>query len=177
MSEQREKYAAVNGQWPEPMPDLHPEEALAAAKRLYRFAAGKAWKGKWALTSGRRYTWPRSGVYYVNPARTNGWSGRDIGWRDLVHMMSHYVNQRLHPTWKPHGPEHHAIERRMVAYVIEQGWLDGSLRKPAKPKPDRVAKKKEATAAALKRWEAKKKRAETALRKLKRRATYYGIGA
>lgn len=113
-------YEQVNGQWPDIVPALTGDEAITAAKRLYRFAMKKSWKGKWALTSGRRYTHPRRGVFYVNPGRKPGWGDPklDSGWRDLVHMMSHYCHWRLHPGWKPHGPEHHAIEREMVAYVI-----------------------------------------------------------
>ena len=62
----------------------------------------------------------------------------------------------------------------MVAYVIEQGWLDGRLKArrhptaPATPE-SRLVRTQEAIA----RWERKRKRAETALQKLRRRARRY----
>lgn len=161
-----EKYHTVNSQWPETVPEITGAEAIAAAKRLYRFAMKRAWHGKWALTSGRRYTWPRSGTYYVNPRRT-GW-GVENGWHDLVHMLSHYCHRKLHPNKRPHDSRHLYLEREMVAYVIRSGWLEGKLRRPDKPAPDRKAIKADRIAAGIKRWEAKQRRATTALRKLQR---------
>lgn len=167
MDERREKYHAVNGQWPEVVPELTGPEAIAAGKRLYRaFSKHKRpWRGKWALTSGNRFTWPRGSTFYVNPARTG--SGLETGWRDLVHMMSHYLHRELFPTRRPHDPRHHFLEKEMVAYIIKAGWLDGRLKaKPSKarPKPDRLA----LTLAAEKRWTTKLRRAQTALKKLTR---------
>lgn len=160
-----EKYHAVNRQWPETLPTLTGDEAIAAAKRLYRFAMKKSWKGKWKLTSGRRYTWPRSGTFYVNPNRDN-WSDAPAGWPDLIHMMSHYCFRQLMPHRKPHDSRHLYLERDMVEYVLTHGWLDGKLKpKPKAPvTPDRAAQ----LAARAKRWETKRRRAETALRKITR---------
>lgn len=166
-TQRRVKYAHVNGQWPETIPELTGPEALSAAKRLYRFAMKRAFRGRWKLVSGNRYTWTQSGVFCVNPKRTGA---SQPGWHDLVHMMSHHCARRLHPTAKPHGPQHHFIEKEMVEYVIKSGWLDGKLKpKPPAPKPTEHDK----VLIGLKRWEAKRKRAETAIRKLKRRAKYY----
>jgi hypothetical protein len=167
MSE-REKYHAVNGQWPDEVPPLTGPEAIAAAKRLYRFTMKKPWKGKWALTSGRRYTWPRGSTFYVNPNRGSGLEG---GWRDLVHMLSHYCHRQLWPRHKPHGPNHHFIEKEMVEYILKSGWLDGRLKPKSKAKPD--AKSVAATRlaqldASAKRWTTKLRRANTALRKIAR---------
>lgn len=170
-TEPREKYHAVNSQWPADLPDLTGEEAIAAAKRLYRFAMKKPWPGKWELTSGNRYTWARGRIFKVNPKRT-GWT--ETGWRDLVHMMSHYCHRQLFPKAKPHSGAHHFLEKEMVAYVIGQGWLKGTLRKPGKPaKADPRAVRHQRVLAGIERWEAKRKRAEKALAKLRRRATYY----
>ena len=169
LSEAHKKYSAVNGQWPEAIPALRPDEALAAAKRLYRFAMKRAYPGKWKLASGNRFTWQRSHVFYVNPNRSNA---EQPGWHDLVHMISHYCHRRLHPRSKPHDARHHFLEKEMVGYVIAQGWLDGRLHKPA-PKRDPSNERRERTLAGIARWEAKQKRAETALKKLRRRAAYY----
>lgn len=159
------KYHSVNSKWPDTLPELSGEEALAAAKRLYRFAMKRAWRGKWKLTSGRRYTWPRGGTFYVNPKR-DGWA--QGGWHDLVHMMSHYCHRQLRPQDKPHDPRHEYLERDMVAYVIRSGWLDGKLRKVPKPKPDTKVEKLASIEARIKRWRSKQKRAATALKKLER---------
>jgi hypothetical protein len=175
MNERREKYHAVNEQWPEVMPALTGPEAIAAAKRLYRFGMKRAFKGKWKLTSGKRFTWPRGGVFYVNPNRT-GW-GVVNGWHDLVHTMSHYCHRRLHPKHKPHDGRHHFLEKEMVAYVIRSGWLDGRLRPKSATATKAVksvpATKLERTVAAEKRWTTKLRRAETALRKLRKQRRYY----
>jgi hypothetical protein len=56
------KYHSVNSRWPEGTHegrDLRPspQEAVAAARRLYRFAMKKPFPGKVRITSGNRYTW------------------------------------------------------------------------------------------------------------------------
>jgi len=169
------KYHAVNSRWPETLPDLEPGEAISAAKRLYRRAMGRPWKGTWKLTSGRRFTWPRRGVFYVNPKRERS---RETGWHDLVHMISHYCHRQKNPGQRPHAAGHESIERDLVLYVREQGWLDGRLRRPEKAKPDVKAVRYERVVAGIARWETKLRRAETALRKLKRqRARYERLAA
>jgi hypothetical protein len=165
MTERREKYHAVNSQWPDVVPELDGPEAVAAAKRLYRFAMKRPWRGKWKIVSGNRYTWTHQGVFCVNPKYTG--RGAVNGWHDLVHFMSHYCHRRLFPKAKPHGPAHHFLEKEMVAYVLKHGWLDGKLkRKPgkARAKPDAVARLE----ASEKRWTTKLRRATTALRKISR---------
>ena len=170
-TETRQKYHAVNSQWPDVVPELTGDEAMAAAKRLYRLAMKKAWPGKWELTSGNRFTWARGRTFYVNPKRT-GW-GVVNGWHDLVHMMSHYCHRQLHPRAKPHSGAHHFLEKERVAYVVAQGWLNGTLRKPDAPKVDAAAIRHQRTLDGIARWEAKRKRADTALKKLRKRAAYY----
>lgn len=180
------KYHSVNSRWPEGTRegrDLKPapQEAMSAAKRLYRFAMKKPFRGKVKLTSGRRYTWIRNHVLYVNPDLGSGEprcfidgvpQPRGGGWHELVHLMSHLCANRLFPKARGHGPQHAFLEREMVEHVVSSGWLDGKLKsKPraAKPKPtphDKIL-------VSMKRWEAKRKRAETALRKLRRKAAYH----
>ncbi len=168
MEEKRKRYAGVNGLWPETVPELNGAEAISAAKRLYRFAMKRPFKGKWKLVSGNRYTWTHNGVFCVNPAYTG--CGSVNGWHDLVHFMSHYVARRLHPNAKPHGPQHHFIEKEMVQYVLDHGWLDGKL----KPKPHKLLPSThERVLASLERWEAKRKRAENAIKKLRRKEKYH----
>jgi hypothetical protein len=56
-------YTHVNAAWPDIVPKPTPQEALTGAKRLFRLAMGRKFRGTWKLTSGRRHTWPRSRVF------------------------------------------------------------------------------------------------------------------
>jgi hypothetical protein len=159
-------YESVNGQWPAGTNDGRdlkptPQEAISAARRLYRFGMKKPWRGEIKLTSGRRVTWVRRGVLYVNPdERGCG------GWHEIVHSMSHLVARRLHG--EAHGHRHAWIEKEMIAHVVASGWLDGKLRRAEKPPVDRAAMKRERLAARLKAWESKARRADRAVAKLRR---------
>ena len=168
---ERKPYASVNGAWPEGnLPVPTGPEAISAVRRLYRMAMKKPWSGKVKLTSGRRYTWPRRGTYFINPA------GHHFGgWKDIVHDVSHYCHRRLHPTKRPHDFRHLLLEREMVTYVVSQGWLDGKLRRPetAKPKADPQQERYQRILARIKGWQSKEKRAATALKKLGRQRAYY----
>jgi hypothetical protein len=166
------RYGSVNGAWP---PDTNdgrdlkptPQEAMSAARRLYRLGTGRAFRGRVRLTSGNRYTWVRRHVLYVNPDCRRG------GWHELVHDLSHYCHRKVHPRNKPHAGTHAWIERNMIQHVVESGWLDGKLKRPAKEKPDVRQVRQKRVLAAINKWEAKRKRAETALKKLRRQARYY----
>jgi len=165
-------YEEVNDQWPDNLPVPTGQEAIAAVKRLYRFAMKRPFRGKFKLTSGRRYTYPRSGVYMVNPA------GHHFGgWRDLVHDVSHHCHIKLwrgkHEDFGHHDVRHRKLERDMVAYVIEHGWLDGKLRREPKPKPNPVTTRHTSVVRRIRTWESKAKRADNALRKLRRQLRYY----
>jgi hypothetical protein len=167
----KEWYRRVNATWPTgPLPALTATEAERAARRLYRFGMKKTWTGPVKITSGRRYTWIRWGTMVVNPEQ---------GWHGLVHLLSHYCHDRLHPEVHGHNSVHARAEIRMIKEVLRRGWLEGKLRNrpllpPPVPTPLEVRNEKlERTLAAIKRWETKQKRAETALRKLHRRRKYY----
>lgn len=157
-------YKNINTQWPETVPPLTGQEAISATKRLWRLATGKAYRGKFQLTSGNRYSYPRSGVFYVNPER---------GWQRLVHDLSHAAHQRVHPSKRPHHWLHGDLERRMAEMVITKGWLEGKLRRDPKPKPDIRLVREQRIQARIATWERKLKRAENALRKLRRQERYY----
>jgi hypothetical protein len=161
------KYASVNGAWPADLPPISDQEAMIAARRLYRMAFKRTFRGQVKITSGRRYNYIRNGVMYVNPG------GHHFGgWRDLVHDLSHYAHRRLHPNHLPHSHSHAWIEREMIEHVVKSGWLEGKLKRVAKKPPPTAD---ERTAARLvnlddriRRWETKRRRAETALAKLGR---------
>lgn len=171
MDTEHKPYAHVNAAWPETVPStLTGSEAITAFKRLYRIAMGKPWRQRVALTTGRRYTWPRGGVYYVNP------QGHHMGgWKDLCHDISHYAHRRLNPKRKPHDFRHAFLEKTLIEHVVRSGWLEGKLRRPEKIKPeiDMKVVRAQRVAARIKTWETKEKRARTALKKLRAKQAYY----
>lgn len=126
----------VNERWGGQQPVLSPEDSIKAAKRLYRHAMGREWKGEVRLTSGRRYTWVRRGVLVVNPDMPQ----RDCrGLRAMIHDLSHYAHSRLHPSDAPHSRRQAQLEGKLVTYALNAGWLDGEVRRigPApQPKPE-----------------------------------------
>jgi len=148
------------------------QEAVSAAKRLYRKAMGKPFRGTFKITSGNRYNWIRRNVFSVNPG------GHHFGaWRDLVHDISHYAHQRLHPDSPAHGSIHRTLERELAIYVIESGWLTGKLKSKAVPKAKPTGDQKRLLEGAriaerIKSWEAKERRAQNALKKLRKTPAY-----
>lgn len=161
----REWYRRVNAAWPANVPALTADEAIRAARKLYRFGMRRTWTGDVVVTSGNRYTWIRGGVLYVNPER---------GWHGLVHLMSHYCHDRTHPETHGHNAAHARAELRMIKEVVRRGWLDGKLRTPEKQEPTAVTPldsrimRRQRIEQRIKRWTTKAKRADTALRKLRR---------
>lgn len=175
-------YANVNAAWPDHAPVPSAQEAIAGARRLVRLALTlgppgtppKKFRGRFEPTSGNRYTWPRRGVFYVNP----DCNGRDFGgWKGIVHGISHWAGRRLYAGAKPHDHRVAYIERVLTEHVVTNGWLEGKLRSEPKAKPPRDLKREryERTLAAIKRWDSKRRRAETALRKLESRRRRYAL--
>lgn len=165
MTNPREFYAEqVNVLWPKPLPKLDSAEAISAAKRIYRRAMGKPFKGMFKAVAGNRRTWIRYSTMTVNAGK---------GWDDLVHMLSHCAHRRLHPGKAPHDLSHAKLERELIHYVIDSGWLGGKLKPKAKAAPDKRAVRYQQTLASIGRWDAKLRRAENALKKLVARKRYY----
>lgn len=178
-------YAAINAAWPDPVPVPSAKEAITGTKRLIRkaFALAKT-EGKsqaflgcspymkrmrFKATSGRRYTYPRSGVWHVNP------DGHHFGgWKGIVHGISHWAIRRFWPNAEPHSAIHAWMENELTSYAIAN-FLAGQLARPEKVKApvDRKVIRAARVAARLARWEAKRKRADTAIRKLRRQAKHY----
>lgn len=151
--------------WPKPLPKLTAVEAERAARRLYRHVFKKKCLLPVKVTSGRNYSYIRSGTLRVNP---------DKGWDELVHELSHSFHRRLSDA-KPHSYPHARLEKEMVEYVVEQGWLEGKLQPKTgdKPKPTAQQVRYQRTLDSIARWEAKYKRAENALKKLAAKRKYY----
>ena len=168
MSKGRDKYdSMINSKWPEGMKPPSPKEAITGAKRLYRFAMKRPRKGEVKLTSGNRYTWISGRVMLVNPNR-NSWHTTDGGWREIVHSLSHVCNYWLNPKDRPHSHRQLRLEASMCQYVLEHGFLEGKLKRKSKPKPTKLEQHQvelEKVDAIIKKWESKKRRANTALKK------------
>ena len=176
-------YDNVNAVWPDECPIPSPQEALTGARKLVRLALSlgpeenpgwrKKFDGEFKLTSGNRYTWTRRGVFYVNPAR-HEWNVGN-GWQTIVHNIAHWAGRRLYPTADPHDHRTAFIERKLAEHVVKSGWLDGKLKRERKPKPevDRVALRATRIDQRIVAWERKLKRAENALKKLRRQQKYY----
>lgn len=178
-------YNEVNGKWPEPMPVPTAKEAIAGTRRLIRRAfALAASEGvpcdygryikarRFKITSGRRVTWCRGGTWVVNPDEKR-W-GRSGGWGEIVHSVSHWAHRRFWPKEKPHAHRHVWLENELTDFAVAN-FLAGQLARPETPKPDPKAARAARVAARLAAWEAKARRAENALRKLRRQARYYGV--
>lgn len=166
-------YVRVNSCWPAGRHILPPEEMIKAARKLYRFAMGRPWGLNMTVkqTSGNRRAFDiwRSEVC-INTERP---MNTDFG---LVHAMSHYCHRELNPTVRPHGSAHARLEIRMIKEVVKRGWLNGTLKVEPKPeavKPDPRQIKYDRILAGIERWEKKEKRAQNALKKLRRQAGYY----
>jgi hypothetical protein len=159
------RYEKVNALWPESaLPSLTAQEAISATKRLYRLGTGKAFKGKFKIATGNRRTWIRNGVFVVNPSK---------GWHDLVHSISHLSHYKTHPGKSGHHYTHADFERRMIEAVVSKGWLDGGLKREAPVQPDKATLRYQRILTRITSWERKLKRAENALRKLRRSKTVY----
>lgn len=178
-----EWYRRVNDTWGDAeIPKPTNEEAIAGVKKLYRFMFGESWSGEVKIGTGSTKTYPHGGVLWVNPDRK--WYGTnrvpDAGWKDIVHLMSHYGHWKLNPGVRPHGRQHAQLEIRLIKEVLKRGWLAGSLRRPAKPDPEPLAhaavdpkvsaraERLRRVEERLRRWQTKAKRAKTAIAKLER---------
>jgi len=158
----KEWYRRVNATWPEgKLPPLTPDEAFRAARRLFRFETGDSRIERLQVTSGNRRTLVRGRCLVFNPVD---------GWHTLVHIISHYACPGHH------GAEHARTEIAMIKEVIKRGYLTGALKdapKPEAPTPNPRIEKMRRIEARIARWESKKKRAETALKKLRKSLRYY----
>lgn len=172
MIARREWYERTESTWPEVLPPLSGEEAIRAARKLYRFVRGKKLPTPCVETHGRRYSGfgiQRSLGTFGEPRRRVLLVNAERGWKNLVHELSHQFGGA-------HSKEHARLEARMIREVLKRGWLDGRLKSEPAPEPtagDRDMKRLEQIDAGIQRWERKAKRAETALRKLRRRRKYY----
>lgn len=161
------RYAPIDALWLSVRrPPISRIEAERAARRICRHFGAVAHGGR--MTHPARFDGEVRRCW-ITP-RIN--DGLDKGWPRLVHDISHRIFAARHPDFRPHAGGHAVLEREITEYVIQQGWLSGALKPPARRKAtpeERRAKRLAQTEAAIAHWDSKRRRAETALRKLRRR--------
>ena len=183
----RKTYGQVNRMFPKQLPILEKDEAERAYKKLIaKFGTKKVWSeyysGQWITKKMK--------VRQTRKRRTKTWKTRirkcwlslngdtntlHKGWRRLVHDVSHYVHDFRFPNSSNHDLAQAVIEKEMVNYVINQGWLEGKLKTKLKPKPTKDEKQNTKIInleKLIKSWETKEQRAKTYIKiyktKLKR---------
>lgn len=163
MSNNDPRYKLVEAYLPATLPAITREEAERAAKRLFRAFGGVNLGGPNMVRPARlRYAVRRCWI------STKPTTGHFKGWGRLIHDVSHDIHRARHPNARAHDSGHHVIERELAMYVAARDWLSGGLKPAPGAKPslgDKLTKIDDA----LKRWATKARRAETALRKLKRK--------
>jgi hypothetical protein len=169
-------YTDVNAVWPDPVPVPSGPEAIAGARKLTRLALTlgppngirRVPPKKFKLTSGNRYTWANAGTFMVNPDHQSLSFG---GWSAMVHDIAHWAARKLYR--EGHGPHECFIEHTLAKHVVDSGWLDGKLKRPEKPREPVQCVRRRRVLERIAAWERKRRRAETALKKLRRQARYY----
>jgi len=99
-------------------------------------------------------------------------NGGHNGLGRMIHDASHVVFEDHHPGKLTHSHVHAALELAMIQYAMRKGWHVPRPEPEPAPKPSKAearALKLQRTDASIARWEAKLRRAENALRKLRRR--------
>ena len=178
----RKTYGQVNRMFPKQLPILEKDEAERAYKKLIaKFGTKKVWSeyysGQWITKKMKvRQTRKRGTKTWKTRVRKcwlslNGDTNTLYkGWRRLVHDVSHYVHDFRFPNSSNHDLAQAVIEKEMVNYVINQGWLEGKLKTKLKPKPTKDEKQNAKIISLeklIKSWETKEQRAKTYVKKYK----------
>ena len=156
------RYEQVNATWPAVIPPITRLEAERAARKLYAVFGGKEHGEPWQRYDVRFMRVRRCWIT-AQPNR-----GPYKGWHRLVHDISHDVARARQPKLAPHAGGHAYLEKEMVSYVVEKGWLNGTLRPRTRvqsPAEKRGAKLK-SIEARLAKWRTKQLRAKNAIAKL-----------
>lgn len=177
MSRGDERYDPIGQVLPEITPPITRVEAARAAAKIYkRFGKAELRPVPRERPDG---TTPKLGPIKFNGRARVCWASTKPvrgtgakGWPRLIHDVSHSIFERRHPNFRAHDGGHATLEREIAEYVVTQGWMAANpLRPQPKAKPSKDAARALRLArieAAILRWQAKQRRAENALRKLKR---------
>lgn len=163
-----DRYTRVAAVLPAELPAISRTEAERAARKLHRHFGSPELGGPLAVRS--RFS-GKARRCWISPQAT---AGHFKGWGRLIHDVSHTIFRRRHPGWRPHDGGHAALEAEIAAYVSGSGWLTGTLKaiqSPLQTTAEKRADKLARIETRLKSWTTKAKRADTAIKKLKRQRT------
>ena len=144
----------------EQMLNVWPTHAASFVRAMWKAEMGTKFPWKIRIGTGNRRTWLHSGVFTVNPAQ---------GWHDVNHDMGHFIERRM--SGGAHTDSQLRLERNGANLIVRK-FLETEP-PPKKEKPDMVTVRAARVEAGIKRWEAKLRRASTALKKLKKQQRYY----
>lgn len=157
------RYTPVAQTLPPVLPPITRVEAERAARLLIRHFGGTR-HGSALQTAPVRFRRVRRCWISSKPTKEH-----HKGWGRLVHDVSHSIFRARHPGFRPHDTGHALLEQELAAFVVGNGWLNGTLKKEPPTKADVRATKLARTQARLAAWSAKLRRAQNAVRKLERR--------
>jgi hypothetical protein len=165
-----ERYQSIDDTLPAMLPAITREEATRANRLLCKHF-GKKCLGP--VTMLNDVSAARTRACWLSPAPTRG-SNHFKGWGRLIHDVSHRIFRRRHPSFRPHDGGHVTLEREIARYVVARGWLEGKLKPRIAHVKKLTADERRAlllqrTRASLDRWQMKCRRAENAIKKLKRK--------
>jgi len=149
------------GSTPEQRRNVHPNHAKSYVRAFWKQETGRKFPWKLRVGSGNRRTWRDSYGFTVNP---------DQGWHDINHDMSHFIERQK--TGGAHTNQHVRLEGAGARLIVRR-FLSDEPYVDKKKERDHVAERAARVDAGIKRWDAKLKRAATALKKLKRKKRYY----
>jgi hypothetical protein len=143
------------------MRNVHPNLAMNFVRAFWKQEMGGKLPWRLRVGTGNRRTWLHDYVFTVNP---------DQGWHDINHDMSHFIERRR--SGGAHTDYHVRLESKGAEMIVRRFLRDEPYVDPKKER-DHVADRAARVDAGLKRWDAKLKRAATALKKLKKKKRYY----
>lgn len=157
-------YRDVDDAWGDiKLPPITEAEAHKVFDKLVGKFGGKAMRKPWWASRMNR-AWASTTPY------DTAISQRHRGLAAAVHDAGHWVHKKLHPIAKTHCHPHAVLEKAMIEHVVAKGWHIPKPKpaKKVKAKPTREERLAHAQLL-LARWMAKKRRAETAIKKLERK--------
>jgi hypothetical protein len=141
--------------------NVHPNLAKSFVRAMWKQEMGGKLPWRIHIGSGNRRTWMNDYVFTVNP---------DQGWHDINHDMGHFIERR--GSGGAHTDNQVRLEAAGARLICRRFLRDEPYVDPKKGR-DHVAIRAVQVDAGIKRWDAKLKRAATALKKLKRKKRYY----
>lgn len=141
--------------------NVHPNLAMNYVRAFWKQEVGSKFRWKIRVGTGNRRTWLQWSIFTVNP---------DQGWHAINHDMSHFIERRK--TGGLHTDQHVRLEGAGARLIVRK-FLRDEPYVDKKKERNHVADRAARVDAGIKRWDAKLKRAATALKKLKKKKCYY----